>query len=159
MVTAGFDKLFMLDDIEESFEAIDLVSFHERKKLAVDGQEIILRALESGNSVGGTAWQLEFNNLSVIYAIDLNDKETSLSPPVNFSAFQGANIMISNSYFKPVLNGMRVPKVFNYVSEEKLKNRLEDVLVDFKGSILIPVSSKNRILHLLVLLENIFTKS
>ena len=67
--------------------------------------------------------------------------------------------MISNTYFKPQISGLRLSKVYNYVSEEKLKSMLESVLVDMKGSVIIPVSSKNRILHLLVLLETIFNKS
>jgi Cft2 family RNA processing exonuclease len=37
--------------------------------------DIILKALPSGNSVGGTAWHIEYNKLSIIYAIDLYDKE------------------------------------------------------------------------------------
>ena len=44
-------------------------------------------------------------------------------------------------------------KVYNYVNEEKLRNRLEEVLIDMQGNVMLPISSKNRILHMLVLLE------
>ena len=54
---------------------------------------------------------------------------------------------------------MKVNRIYNYVNEEKLRNRLEDVLVDLAGQVMIPIASKNRILHMLVLLEQIFSKS
>jgi hypothetical protein len=54
---------------------------------------------------------------------------------------------------------MIVNKFYNYVNEEKLRNRLEDVLVDLTSQVLIPITSKNRIIHMLVLLEQLFTKS
>jgi Cft2 family RNA processing exonuclease len=57
-----------------------------------------LKALPSGNSIGGTAWQIEYNKLSIIYAIDLNDKDTPISLPLQFQLFKGANLMISNGY-------------------------------------------------------------
>ena len=56
-------------------------------------------------------------------------------------------------------NGIKVNRIYIYVNEEKLRNRLEDVLVDLAGQVMIPITSKNRILHMLVLLEQIFSKS
>ena len=91
-------ELFSLRDVEESFEKIELVSYQERKKLVAGDTELILKALPSGNSIGGTAWQLEYNKLSVIYAIDLNDKDTPISLPLQLDLFKGANLMISNGY-------------------------------------------------------------
>lgn len=67
--------------------------------------------------------------------------------------------MISNGYIQPLQNGTIVSKFFNYVNEEKLRNRLEDILVDLSSQVLIPITSKNRIIHMLVLLEQLFTKS
>ena len=57
--------------MEESFEQIELVSYQEKKRLVEGQTEIVLKALPSGNSVGGTAWHIEYNKLSIIYAIDL----------------------------------------------------------------------------------------
>ena len=67
--------------------------------------------------------------------------------------------MISNGYIMPELYGTPANKIYNYVNEDKLRNRLEEVLIDRQGKVLIPVSNKNRILHMLVLLEHIFTKN
>ena len=73
--------------------------------------------------------------------------------------------MITNGYIQPRQNGMRINRIYNYVNEEKLRTRLEDVLleisaaVDRAGQVLIPITSKNRILHMLVLLDDIVAKS
>lgn len=110
-----------------------MVSYQEIKRLVIGSTEIILKALPSGNSVGGTAWHLEYNKLSIIYALDLNDKETPISLPFQISQFKGANLMITNGFILPHQYGEDVSKIYNFVNEEKLKNRLEDVLVDFNG--------------------------
>ena len=124
---------FTLRDVEESFEKIELVSYQERKRLAAGSTEVILKALPSGNSVGGTAWHLEYNKLSIIYALDLNDKETPISLPFQISQFKGANLMITNGFIQPHQHGEDISKIYNFVNEEKLKNRLEDVLADLNG--------------------------
>ena len=87
-----------MQDVEEGFEKIELVSYQERKRLTSGDTEVILKALASGNSVGGTAWHLEYNKLSIIYALDLNDKETQISLPLQSPLFKGANLMITNGY-------------------------------------------------------------
>ena len=141
------------------------MSYQERKRLTSQDTEVILKALPSGNSVGGTAWHLEYNKLSIIYALDLHDKETPISLPLQFALFKGANLMITNGYIQPLQNGMRINRIYNYVNEEKLRTRLEDVLfemsaaVDRAGQVMIPITSKNRILHMLVLLDDIVAKS
>ena len=74
-------------------------------------------------------------------------------------AFKGANLMITNGYIMPELYGSVANKVYNYVNEDKLRNRLEEVLIDRQGKVLLPISNKNRILHMLVLLEQLFSKN
>lgn len=73
---------FTLHDVEKAFENIELVSYQEIKKLTVGDTHVILKALPSGNSVGGTAWHIEYNKLSIIYALDINDQETPISLPL-----------------------------------------------------------------------------
>jgi Cft2 family RNA processing exonuclease len=70
-----------LHDVEEVFAQVELVSFQERKCLHSGKTEITLKALPSGNSVGGTAWNIVYNHLAILYCIDLNDKETPISLP------------------------------------------------------------------------------
>ena len=59
---------------------------------------------------------------------------------------EGANLLITNGYYTPIMYDIKVNKILNYVSEEKLKNRLEHSLLDPNGIVLIPISSKCRIL-------------
>jgi hypothetical protein len=47
-------------------------------------------------------------------------------------------------------------KSFKFLSEEKLRIKVEKVLVDMKGQLLIPISDKNHILQSLITLEHIF---
>jgi len=64
--------------------------------------------------------------------------------------------MISNGFFHPVLNGKKLTKVYNVLSEERLKSRIEKVCLESGGKLLIPCSSKSRILQILVVLEHLF---
>ena len=72
---------------------------------------------------------------------------------------KGANILITNGYFSPIMYETKVNKILNYVSEEQLRNRLEHVLLDPFGIVWIPISCKYRILKILYTLEHIFNKS
>jgi cleavage and polyadenylation specificity factor subunit 2 len=57
---APFDH-FTLQDVETAFERIELVSFNEKRRIKVLDTELMLSALPSGNSIGGTAWKIEYN--------------------------------------------------------------------------------------------------
>jgi hypothetical protein len=60
-VTNDVDQLFSLKNVEGAFEKVQLVSFDEHKRLKVKNTELIVSALPSGNSVGGTSWKIEYN--------------------------------------------------------------------------------------------------
>jgi Cft2 family RNA processing exonuclease len=47
--------------VEDGFEKIELVSFNEKRRIKVHDTEIMMSALPSGNSIGGTAWKIEYN--------------------------------------------------------------------------------------------------
>jgi hypothetical protein len=85
---------------------------------------------------------------------------------MRFSDFKNANVLITNSYFKPKVqvpnNGLislASSKAYKFLSEEKLKSKLEKVLVDLGGQILLPISDKNMIMQCLVTLEQIFSSN
>lgn len=96
---------FTIKDIEKSFEKIELVSFQERKFLQKGDTEIVIKAVSSGNSVGGSAWNIGYNKLGIFYAVDLNDRETNISLPLNYQEFKGANLLITNAYIRPQIDG------------------------------------------------------
>lgn len=123
--------------------------------------ELILSALPSGNSIGSACWKVEYNKQIIIYAMELNDRPLHITVPMKFDDFNNANILISNAYvnphtLKPQLKAQAPAKVFQFMSEEKLRVKLEKVLIDHSAQVLIPLSDKNRILQCLILLENLF---
>ena len=109
--------------MEKVFEKIELVSFNEHRKFRSQTQldivaagndnfmstlgaqtetEIILSAHPSGSAIGGTCWKIEYNKQLIVYAVDMNDVPLTISVPMmRFSDFKNANVLITNSYFKP----------------------------------------------------------
>lgn len=149
---------FSLQDVEKVFEKVELVSFHENRKVALRDTELLLSALPSGHAIGGACWKIEYNKQTILYAMDLNDKPMPITHPMKFDDFANVNLLITNAYVTPFKATKKtgVAKVFQFVSEEKLKFKIEKVLVDHEASLLIPISDKNRVLQVLMLLENIF---
>jgi len=60
-----------------------------------------MSAMPSGNSVGGTAWKIEYNKQTIYYAMELSDKPSMLTPPFSIDQFKNANFFITNSFLKP----------------------------------------------------------
>lgn len=98
-------ELFDLQNVEECFKLIDLVSYQEKKTLREGNTEVVINAVPSGSSIGGSAWHIIYNNLNIIYAMDVFDRETPISIPMEPKNFKGANLMITNSYILPELYG------------------------------------------------------
>lgn len=111
----------------------------------------------------------------IVYAVDMNDSPMNITVPMmRFNDYKNANILITNAYMKPKIQVLKpkslpanstVPssvlipaamKSYKFLSEEKLRSKLEKVLIDIGGQILIPISDKNQILQCLITLENIF---
>lgn len=104
--------------------------------------EITLSAHPSGSAIGGACWKIEYNKQLIVYAIDMNDVPLTISVPMmRFADFKNANILITNGYLKPK---MQVPdasklvsgasiKNYKFLSEDKLRLKLEKVLVDLGG--------------------------
>ena len=111
----------------------------------------------------------------IVYAIDMNDVPLNITVPMmRYSDFKNANIVITNGYQKPkaqipkplsMANVYTAPssvfvptdsKAYKFLSEDRLRHKLERVLVDNGGQILIPLSDKNKILQCLITLENMF---
>lgn len=156
----GDFKLFTLHDVDKAFEHVELVSYNEHRKIRSQDTELIISAHPSGSAMGGAAWNIEYNKQLIVYAVDMNDTSMSITMPMmKFADFKNANILITNAYLSPKMqllkpatvqgalpNSVILPaqqKCQRFLSEEKLRLKLERVLVDIKGQILIPVSDKN----------------
>lgn len=94
----GNFEYFTLQDVEKIFEKIELVSFNENRKIRLRETELILSALPTGNSIGGTCWKIEYNKQVIIYAMDLNDIPLNITVSLKFEEFKNTNIMITNGY-------------------------------------------------------------
>lgn len=125
---APFDH-YTLQHVEGSCQQIQLLSFDERKRLKMQDTELIISAIPSGNSIGGSALKIEFNKLQLFYGIDLNDKLQQLTPPLQTEKFFNSSLLITNGY----KNYNQEGKQYHSVLEERLKAKLEKVLIDQGG--------------------------
>jgi hypothetical protein len=113
---------------------------------------LVISAHPSGSAIGGTCWKIEYNKQLIVYAIDLNDVPLTISVPMmRFSDFKNANLFITNGYTKPKSLSQQgliqtKKKAYKFLSEEKLRGKLERVLVDSNGQIMIPISDKNMVM-------------
>ena len=136
---------------------------------------MIVSAVPSGNSIGGTAWKIEFQKQSILYGLELNDKNATITPPLQLENFKNVNILITNGYMQTysmfeASQDSAMPseeakvgssdsgngKIAQFVSEERLKMKVEQAILETHSQLLIPCSSKNKILALLLTLENLF---
>ena len=56
--------------------------------------------MPSGNSIGGTAWKVEFQKQTILYGLELNDKTQQITTPINQDNFKNLNILITNAYLQ-----------------------------------------------------------
>lgn len=62
----------------------------------------MVSAIRSGNSIGGTAWKIEFQKQTILYGVELNDKQLQITPPLQSDHFKNVNIFITNAYPSPL---------------------------------------------------------
>ena len=93
---------YSLQNVEGAFSNIQLVSFNENKRLKIKDSdtELIVSAIPSGNSIGGTAWKIEFQKQTILYGLELNDKTAQITPPLQLDNFKNVNILITNGYLQ-----------------------------------------------------------
>ena len=89
---------YSLQNVEGAFSQIQLVSFNENKRLKVKDTELIVSAVPSGHSIGGTAWKIEFQKQTILYGTELNDKQLQITPPLQPDHFKNVNIFITNAF-------------------------------------------------------------
>ena len=164
----GHFDIYSLKDVEASFEKIQLVSFNENKRLKIGNTELIVSAVPSGNSIGGTAWKIEFQKQTIMYGVELYDRQQQITPGIKVDNFKNVNIFITNAFpqwFSPLderLLGFATSLPSSkgqhnlQVSVERLQFFVERAILETSSQVLIPCSSKNKILSVLLLLENLF---
>jgi cleavage and polyadenylation specificity factor subunit 2 len=126
----GVFDLFSLKNVESAFEKFQLVPFGENKRIKLGNTELIVSALPSGNGIGGTAWKIEFQKQTLIYALELNDKPTQITPPFPVDRFKHANYFFTNAYLHDKQQHLRSNTNLQFVTEERLKAKVEAALLD-----------------------------
>ena len=99
--------------------------------------ELIVSAVPSGNSIGGTAWKIEFQKQTILYGLELNDKPLQITPPLQPDHFKNVNIFITNAFpsqlssldrnnlgYQPSL-ASSTGKYHQFVSYDRLKAKVE----------------------------------
>jgi cleavage and polyadenylation specificity factor subunit 2 len=129
--------LYSLYDVEKAFERVELVSFNEHRKLRGD-DVVVLSGHPSGSAIGGTCWKVEYNKQHIVYAQNLNDVPMNITVPMmRHTDFKSARLLITNGYHKPrVIRNAAVqpgPRQHKFLSEDKLRAKLEKVLVEDRG--------------------------
>ena len=87
-----------LENVEGAFSQIQFVAFGESKRLKKGETELLVQAIPSGHSIGGTAWKVEFQKQTILYGLELNDKQLQITPPLQPDHFKNVNIFITNAY-------------------------------------------------------------
>lgn len=128
----------------------------------------MVSAIPSGNSIGGTAWKIEFQKQTILYGLELNDKQLQITPPISPDHFKNVNIFITNAYPSPLSTldkqnlgyqqnlASSTGKYYQFVSQERLKAKVEQAILETQTQIMIPCTSKNKILSLLLIFEQMF---
>jgi len=104
-------EIFDLPDVELAFDKIETMSFHENLRIKDRDTEILLTAVPSGNSLGGTVWKIEYNRQLIVYAIDINDKPQHVTLPMRMGDLRTPNILISNTFISPIIGKKKANKL------------------------------------------------
>ena len=162
-----FDTYSLLN-VEGAFSQIQHIAFNETKRLKIKDTELIVSAVPSGNSIGGTAWKIEFQKQTILYGLELKDKQSQITPPLQPDHFKNVNIFITNAFPSPLSQldlsnlgyqpslASSTGKYHQFVSIERLKAKVEQAILETQTQILIPCTSKNKILSLLLIFEQMF---
>ena len=90
---AIFD-MFSLKDVQNACANIELVAFDELKKIG----DISFCAFPSGSSIGGSCFRFEVHKQTLVYAVDIYDKQSLLTQPFCATRLANTTIMVTNAY-------------------------------------------------------------
>ena len=124
------------------------VGFNSPVRLEGKGAGIILRAINAGHAIGGSAWCITFDSDTIVYASDFNHANeqllasTSLCDPTDV-------------YLRPLLMITDVSNTL-YQTAKKRKNALFDRIdraLQDRGDVLLPADTSGRAIELALMLE------
>ncbi|KAF9996727.1 cleavage and polyadenylation specificity factor subunit 2, partial [Modicella reniformis] len=97
---------FNLEDIDQAFEAITCLRYHQPIELTGKCKGITITASSAGHTVGGTVWKISKDTESILYAVDYNHRKdkhldgTVLLQPDGSAPqeFQRPSLMITDAF-------------------------------------------------------------
>ncbi|KAF9405666.1 cleavage and polyadenylation specificity factor subunit 2, partial [Podila epigama] len=144
-------KTFNLEDIDQAFESITCLRYHQPTVLAGHCKGITITAYAAGHTVGGTIWKISKDTESILYAVDYNHrKDKHLDPTVLFSKdgttpsdFKAPSLMITDAFNAGETHPSRA---------DRDKGLLATLSTG--GSVLLPTDSSTRVLELAYMLDS-----
>ncbi|KAG0256248.1 cleavage and polyadenylation specificity factor subunit 2 [Actinomortierella ambigua] len=148
-------KVFNLEDIDQAFDNIVRLRYHQPTELGGKCKGITITAYAGGHTVGGTVWKIVKDTESILYAVDYNhSKDKHLDGTVLLGSQEG----LVDDLRRPSL---MITDAFN-AGEKTLARRIRDqallestmATLAHGGSVLLPTDSSARVLELAYMLDN-----
>eukprot|EP00052_Salpingoeca_macrocollata_P031861 m.323696 g.323696 ORF g.323696 m.323696 type:complete len:745 (-) comp29922_c0_seq1:38-2272(-) len=149
----NFDKdTFTLDDVDGVFKLFETVKYSQTVALTGRGKGITITPYEAGHMVGGTFWKIAKDTEQILYAVDFNHRKE-----------RHLNGTVLETHNRPTL---LITDAFNFgVKQEKRAKRDSDLVSKIlstlgrDGSVLLATDIAGRVLELLLLLDQAWTKA
>lgn len=123
--------IFSIEDIDNAFADVIPVSFHQPKTLNINDTEFVICALNAGYSLGGAIWRITYRAHKLIYAIDVNDKNESITEPLRMHELKDAHYLITNTYIDPFKDGKNKTQLIKQdLSKYRLRYHITKTLLD-----------------------------
>lgn len=148
-------KTFNLEDIDQAFEAITCLRYHQPTALTGKCKGITITAYAAGHTVGGTIWKISKDTESILYAVDYNHrKDKHLDPTVLLSRdgttpndFRLPSLMITDAFNAGETHPSRADR-----DKALLVSTVATLATG--GSVLLPTDSSTRVLELAYMLDS-----
>ncbi|KAG0085428.1 cleavage and polyadenylation specificity factor subunit 2 [Podila epicladia] len=148
-------KTFNLEDIDQAFEAITCLRYHQPTALTGKCKGITITAYAAGHTVGGTIWKISKDTESILYAVDYNHrKDKHLDPTVLLSKdgttpndFRLPSLMITDAFNAGETHPSRADR-----DKALLVSTIATLATG--GSVLLPTDSSTRVLELAYMLDS-----
>ena len=122
--------LFEFEDIDLAFADVHPINFHQPKTITANDSTFKIMAINAGYSLGGSIWIIHHNMHKFVYAIDINDKNESITEPFQMSEICDAHFLITNNYIAPSIDGKKKSsRVKPTLSKERLKYQITSTLL------------------------------
>ncbi|GMH42787.1 hypothetical protein BSKO_10706 [Bryopsis sp. KO-2023] len=141
---------FTLDEIDTAFSKINALKYNEEHFVSDFG--VTLTAHSAGHLVGGTVWQINKSEQDIVYAVDYNHrKERHLGAVKLHSSLSRPAVLITHcsDFDNPLCDFNKRDRTFL----KSIMSTLRD-----GGNVLIPTDTAGRVLELIILLEEYWSK-